>query len=289
MREKLKLLKEHIQPKMVLTALTVLCFASLAVSYFSRDMAVSVREAIGYVIVPMQSGINQIGGFFAGLTQERKDLETALAEIEDLKAELEDCKDQLESYREDSQENQELRELLQLREQYSEYEMVGASIVARNSNNWYNQFTINKGTADGLAVDMNVVSDGGLVGIITSISENFAVVTSILDDSMCVSGQDLDSQDTCIVEGSLEEYGNGRIKLSYMRANDEIQNQSTIVTSEVSNKYLPGILIGYAKDVDVDENRLTKTGYLEPVVDFYHLSDVLVITTLKKTSDTTNE
>lgn len=285
MREKLKILKEHIQPKMILAALTVLCFISIAFSYFSKDIAVSVREAVGYVIIPMQSGINQIGSFFSERSQEKMDLTLAMAQIDALKAELEACNKELDSYREDSLENEELRKLLELKNEYSDYETVGASIVARNSNNWYDQFTINKGTADGLTVDMNVIADGGLVGIITSVSENFSVVTTIIDDSMNVSGQDYDSKDTCIVEGSLEEYNNGRIKLSYMKADDQIKNQSEIVTSEVSNKYLPGILIGYAQDVQVDENRLTKTGYLVPVVDFSHLSKVLVITTLKETSD----
>ncbi|MGN0298600.1 MAG: rod shape-determining protein MreC [Lachnospiraceae bacterium] len=285
MRDKLKLLKEQIRPKTVLMALTVLCFISLAFSYFSKDMAVSVREAIGYVIIPMQSGINKVGSKFAEMSQKKLDLEEALAKVESLESELELCYKQLDSYQADSQENQELRELLKLQNTYSDYEMVGANIVSRNSNNWYNQFTIDKGTADGLAVDMNVIADGGLVGIITSISENFAVVTSIIDDSMNVSGEDKESGDTCIVEGSLEEYDSGRVKLSYMKATDDISKKSQIVTSQVSNKYLPGIVIGTVQEVEIDENRLTKTGYLVPAVDFYHLKQVLVITTLKEIQD----
>lgn len=285
MREKIKLLKEKIQPKMILAALTLLCFASLTASYFSKDMALSVREAVGALIVPMQTGINQIGRFGAGLTQERKNLEDALNEIEQLKEELKACNEQLDLYREDSIENEQLKKLLQLKEEYKDYDMVGATIVSRNSNNWYNQFTINKGTNDGLAIDMNVITQDGLVGIITSISENFSIVTSIIDDSMRVSGQSSDKEDTCVIEGSLDEYNSGRIKLSYMRADDEIQPQSVIVTSNVSNKYLPGLVIGYVSEVKVDENRLTKTGYIVPKVDFYHLNQVLVITTLKVTYD----
>ena len=54
-----------------------------------------------------------------------------------------------------------------------------------------------------------------------------------------------------------------------------------IVTSNISDKYLPGILIGYTKDVTADANNLTQAGYLVPAVDFGHLQEVLIITQKK--------
>ena len=55
-----------------------------------------------------------------------------------------------------------------------------------------------------------------------------------------------------------------------------------VVTSNISDRYLPGILIGYIATVEEDSNHLTMSGKLTPVVDFEHLSDVLVITETKK-------
>ena len=63
--------------------------------------------------------------------------------------------------------------------------------------------------------------------------------------------------------------------------------RSEIVTSHISDKYLQGITIGVVSDIKVDSNNLTRSGYLTPVVDFKHLHEVLVITTLKE--DVTKE
>ena len=59
----------------------------------------------------------------------------------------------------------------------------------------------------------------------------------------------------------------------------------SVVTSHISDKYMPGLLIGYVTSISEDDNHLTKSGKITPVVDFKHLQDVLVITTKKETSD----
>ena len=58
-----------------------------------------------------------------------------------------------------------------------------------------------------------------------------------------------------------------------------------IVTSNVSDKYLPGILIGYISAINVDPNNLTKSGHITPAVDFEHLEEVLIITQMKQSAD----
>ena len=62
----------------------------------------------------------------------------------------------------------------------------------------------------------------------------------------------------------------------------QVKEGDKVVTSHISTKYLPGILIGYISTIDADANNLTSSGYLTPAVDFSHLEEVLVITDLKK-------
>jgi len=59
-----------------------------------------------------------------------------------------------------------------------------------------------------------------------------------------------------------------------------------VVTSNVSGKYLEGILIGYITEINEDSNQLTKSGYISPAVDFEHLSEVLIIKNLKEQPQT---
>mgnify|MGYP000204820731 len=73
----------------------------------------------------------------------------------------------------------------------------------------------------------------------------------------------------------------GLIHLSGFANSVTVRNGDKIVTSNISDKYLPGILIGYTKDVTADANNLTQAGYLVPAVDFGHLQEVLIITQKK--------
>lgn len=275
----------HVKPKLILFILTAVCIGSIAITYFRQDSAVSVGEAVGYLVVPMQKGINSIGTWLYDKTQDRLDLEEAKSQIEELEQDNQELRDNLEKYQDASLENRRLRDLLELKDTYKEYETVGASIVAKNSGNWYSSFTIDKGTNDGLALNMNVIADGGLVGLITEIGPNFSVVTSIIDDGSRVSGMIKSTQSNCIVTGDLSSMENGLLKLDYIQTDFDISEDNLIVTSNISDKYVPGIVIGYATNVTLNDDKLTQSGYLEPAVDFSNLSEVLVITTLKETTD----
>lgn len=130
---------------------------------------------------------------------------------------------------------------------------------------------------------MNVIGNGGLIGIVTKVGKNYAVVRSIIDDSSNVSAQFSTTQDTCIVEGDLKLVNDGILPITNINKDVTVADGDMVVTSNISNKFLPGILIGYVKEVSNDSNNLTKSGYITPVADFAHVSDVLVITQLKAT------
>ena len=90
------------------------------------------------------------------------------------------------------------------------------------------------------------------------------------------------SGDTCFVEGDLTLFSEGRLRISKITKDGDVKDGDRIVTSNVSSKYLPGILIGYATDIVTDETRLTKSGYLVPAAQFNNLQEVLVILELKE-------
>lgn len=75
----------------------------------------------------------------------------------------------------------------------------------------------------------------------------------------------------------------GRIRFEQLANNNtKIKEGEQVVTSQISSKYVQGILIGYISEINVDDNNLTRSGYITPVVDFKKLQEVLVITSTKK-------
>ena len=130
---------------------------------------------------------------------------------------------------------------------------------------------------------MNVIADEGLVGIVTAVGPNFARVRSIIDDAAQVSGQVLSTSDNCIISGDLALMNSdGRMTLTMLKdEDDEVVVGDQVVTSSVSSKYMQGLLIGNIASLTFDSNQLTKSGTVTPVVDFEHLSEVLVILEIK--------
>ena len=176
-----------------------------------------------------------------------------------------------------------LRELFELDQKYGDYPKVGARVTANDTGNWFSSFVIDKGANDGITVDMNVMAGTGLVGIITEVGPNWARVRSIIDDSSNVSAMVQSSSDTCIVAGDLTLMQDGKIRFEQLSNNDTaIDSGEQIVTSHISSKYLPGILIGYVSEIETDANDLTRSGLITPAVDFQHMQEVLIITTTKE-------
>ena len=133
------------------------------------------------------------------------------------------------------------------------------------------------------------MAGGGLVGIVTDTGANYATVRSIIDDSSVVSAMAMQSGDTCLVEGDLTLYKEGRLRITNIKKDSDLKEGDRIVASNISSAFLPGILIGYATDITVDSNQLTSSGYLVPVAEFNSLQEVLIITAVKETEDRPQE
>ena len=164
----------------------------------------------------------------------------------------------------------------------ADYPKVGANIIASENSNWFTKFTIDKGSKDGIRKDMNVLSGAGLVGIVTEVGPNHATVSSIIDDKN-VSAMLLSTLDKCIVSGDLKSINEGVIEFKHLVNNEtEVPIGEQVVTSNISDKYLQGLLIGYISKISPDANNLTRSGEIIPAVDFRELQEVLVITKTKQ-------
>lgn len=243
-----------------------------------------LNTVVGYTVIPFQNGISSVGRWLSNRSDELAQIRDLLEENESLKAQIDELTVQNTLLQQEKYELNTLRSLYQLDDLYDEYPKVGARIIGRETGNWYHTFTVDKGTNDGIQVDMNVLADGGLVGRVTEVGPNWAQVTSIISDNSNVSGMTLANGDNMIISGRLDLMKDGVISFSQLiDSQNKVVVGDKIVTSNISDKYLPNILIGYVHTVNLDANKLTKSGYITPAVDFEHLQEVLIITQLKQT------
>lgn len=270
--------KFTIPSKYLLLILTILCCILMVITFTTNLFRGPLNALAGYIVVPFQEGITNVAGWMGDRTDELEQLREVLKINQELQDKVDALTIENTKLQQEKYELNYLRELFELYDNYEQYEKTGARVIARESGNWYHSFTINKGYDDGLRLDNNVLAGGGLVGRITNIGPNWATVTSIIDDDANVSGMILATSDNLIVSGDLQLMSAGNIRFQQLvDSSNIVVAGDKVVTSMISDKYLPGILIGYISSIEKDSNNLTKSGYLTPVVDFEHIEEVLVI------------
>ncbi|MBC8572259.1 rod shape-determining protein MreC [Jingyaoa shaoxingensis] len=280
-------IEEHTKSKLILFFLSLFCGIMIIASFALEFTNSPLKDAVGVVLTPIQSGINQVGGWFSGKMDYFEDNLKLVAQNEELKSQVDQLTVENTQLLQDKDELNSLRDLYELDHKYETYEKVGARVISKDdSSNWFSTFTIDKGTNDGLAVDMNVMSGAGLVGIITDVGPNWATVRSIIDDYSNVSAQITETEDTCIIAGDLSLTDEGTVRLVKLNdPNSKAKVGDTVVTSQISDIFLPGILIGYISEIGVDSNNLTSSGLVSTVVDFKDIKEVLVIKNLKQKAE----
>ncbi len=273
--------------KYILLILTSVCIAALLLSFTLGINGGPLNTVAGYVFVPMQKGINTVGSWITDKSDHLKKLSDVMKENEELKQQVDSLTTELNTIKLEQYELENLRELLNLDQKYPSYDKVAANVIGKDGGNWFTNFTIDKGADDGIEENMNVIAGSGLVGIVTDVGPNYAKVSTIINDTMKVSGMVTSTSDNLIVNGSLQNM-NENMVIEFSNLNDK-DNKVTIgdpvVTSYVSDQYQQGILIGYISTLEMDANNLTKSGTITPAVDFEHIEEVLVILNKKQTAE----
>ena len=208
-----------------------------------------------------------------------------LFRYEALAAENADLKEQLAQISNDARkldamtrENARLRAALELQQDHEDYKLVDAYIIDRDSRDWASTFTINRGSASGLAEGMCVVTENGeVVGLITSVGSNYAVVTTVLDSSLEVSATIASTGYNGMVRGGYTVGLDGYLRMDYLPTSAVIRNQDQVVTSG-STVYPRDLVRGRIIDAGYDDTGVAKYAVLEPAVNVSSIEQVFVIT-----------
>lgn len=276
--------KNKFPAKYVLLIMSLFCLVIIGCSVRLSMSSRAANHVVGYVIIPMQKGINRVGQALTNLRENFVTKETFQAENEELRTELASVQEELNQVQINLEELEQLRELYNMDQNYADYDKVAATVIGKDAGNWFSTFLIDKGSNDGIEVNMNVIASGGLAGIVTDVGPNYATVRAVIDDNSNISCTDLSTSDLCIVSGSLQSMNeSSQINFSDLRDQDDaVSEGDQLVTSNISDLYLEGIPVGYITEITTDSNNLTKSGKVATIVDFEHLEKVFVIRQTKE-------
>lgn len=276
-----------ISSKYLLLILVGVCIALMIFTFRTSLFEGPLKAVAGYVVVPFQRGIAEVGGYLSDRSEELAQIRDVLAQNQALQEQVDALTIENNRLQQDQYELNSLRNLYALDQEYADYEKIGARVIASEADNWFYSFTIDKGENDGVQVDCNVMAGSGLVGRVVSTGPNYAKVSAIISDTQNVSATVLATSMNMIVSGDLQSVmSEGTIRFDQLSDPDgQVTVGDKVVTSSISDKYLPGILIGYISSINTSPNNLTKSGYIAPAVDFSHLEEVLVVMDLKQQTE----
>lgn len=245
---------------------------SNATGHTLPDMLVEgVMAPFRYGLQSMTNGAEQ---FYSYMFQ----YEALAAENEALKAQIASMESdarQADSYQ---RENQRLRNLLELSTTREDFKLVDGYIIAKSSTDWSSTITINKGTNAGIARDMCVVTaNHEVVGLVTEVGPDYAVIKTVLDSSLEISATIASSGYSGMVKGGYTDGRKDMMRMDYLPSSAIIRNNDQVVTSG-STVYPRDLIMGYVVDAGFGDTGVAKFAMLVPAVDFGRLEQVFVLT-----------
>lgn len=230
------------------------------------------------VITPIRSAISAVSRQVERYYNFQFSYESLEARNDYLQKRLTQMEDDVRTADALERENKRLRERCNLRDEHADYVFDDAYIVSWDSSSWKNAFTIAKGTGDGLAEGMAVVTEyGQVVGLITEIGSNWATVTTVLDNSLEISACVASSGNTGVVQGAYTYGYPNKLRLNYLPAETILRNNDQVVTTG-SSLYPKGLILGYIEDAGMDETGVAKYAIVQPAADFDTLEQVFIVT-----------
>ena len=213
------------------------------------------------------------GGFFDRLTladellEENTQLQQQVRQLQGQLADLDRYKSENETY----------REMLQIQEAHPTFEMEAASVIARDSGSRFYSFKIDRGSDQGIALQDPVITQAGMVGIISEVGPNYAVATTLLDPAFKVGATATASRDPGMVEGDVALAQEGKTKLRYLAPTSEVKAGELVMSSDLGGTYPADLLIGTVLEVQMESSGISKYAVVQPAVNASEVTSVMVV------------
>ena len=244
---------------------------------FRNSSNVVVNKISNVIIYPLKAIHNQTLKISSSIDKKFANTSEVVTENENLKQENSQLKLQLLESERILRENQTLKEMLNIKTVYQHFDIVLGNIVLRQHDNWTKTFTIDVGSNDGIKVNQAVVHKDGLVGYISSVSEDKSVVTTLLDPQTSVSVNISTINEPAILKGDLELKEQNKLRLESIPIEAEVSNSDMLYTSGLGSKFPASIPVGKIVEVTSKKSDMNRYAIVEPSVNISKISEVGII------------
>jgi len=253
-------------------------FLSLIGYSVNREKMSFVENGVGITVNSVQGifydGFYKIRDSFKFITNFSK----VKAENEELRKTNSELQGKALEYDALKQKNETMRSMLNFAEVKNQYKYIGADIIGISGNNFLDGFIINKGQSAGIKKRMIAMTGEGLVGQVTSVGNNWAIVQCLSNENIAVAALVESTNDNNgIVKGYKDENNKLLAEIQRLSLESGIKKGDVIVTSGLGGIYPAGIRIGSVLSVHEDKGEVMKSAIIEPYVDFTKIQEVFIV------------
>ena len=265
----------------LLSVIFVIIAVLAVVSAKNRSNVKIIDNIVNTAVKPFSIALTKTSEFFGGIGDYFKEKKGLLEKVDELMYENNILDQKVSSLSSLEEENERLRQMLELRAKYPHFETVSASVTAKDGGNYCRFITVDKGVESGIEVNQPVISQNGLVGLVFEVGNGWSKIQTILDPATSAGCKITRTGDISVTEGDISLINEGLLKMLYISNQFTLLEGDVVETSGLGEIYPRGIAIGRIKEVKISENSSSQYATIMPVVDFTKLYELLIITDTK--------
>lgn len=271
--------------KILMIAVVIL----LGVLVYGLNAGTSVfSNVFGTVSAPLlTAGTNTTEGAKEFLNLDGMSKEELKALYNDLSEENRKLREQLVDYYALKDENASYENILSVKKAMPDLQLAAGSVVGRDPNDVFGDFTINCGSLAGVSVGDAVITETGVVGVVEEVYAASSRVRSILSEKTQIGATDKSCKESGVVTSDIQFANSGKVKMLYLTRDTEVQPGSIITTSGAGGVFPGNLLIGRVDSVERSNADSSYYAILIPYVDVTEVTDVFVVTDFDGKGDVT--
>ena len=260
----MKLLKNKLTVTIIVLSVAFLGLITLTVSRDDKGLesgAGSTLNPVQKVAYGFNRGVKDFVDFFLNFSDVRD-------ENKELKKENDKLKAEIDEYSKLKEENERLQKVLNFKDEKNNYDYIGTNIIGISGDSILNGYIVDRGKDDGIEKGMVVISADGLVGQVSSVGKNWAIVQCIVNENV---------ENTGILQGYKDYFNNNLAKVLNLPMDSEVKEGDVIVTSGLGGYYPKEIKIGEVVSVEEDRVKVMKSAIVKPYVDFNKIEELFIV------------
>lgn len=270
----------------ILLGILVVLLAFMLRAAWTGGLSPMLAQAAGLIVTPIQQVASEISGTVRGYFERYVRADEISAENERLRAEVNELRAQMVDYAQYKQENDTLREFLDIKGDNPDFELEPAAVVARDPGSRSGSFTIDRGSIHGVAVRDPVISADGLIGVVSEVGANYAKINTILDARVSVGAYVVRTRDIGVVTGDITLAQENRCRMNYLPKESRVAGGDLVVTNG-GGLFPKGLMVG--KIARVGDEGGSPYAEIELAADIYNVRDVMVIKSFEGQEEITGE